>query len=66
MVDCYPRTPIAIAKAVLWVLTGVACFEVGRQLSWENVESQATRTQARDAYFVQKLKFRKSGGQEEF
>lgn len=64
MMNCYPRTPLAIAGVALWMLVGVACLEAGRRLSWQNVERQAARTQARDALFLQKLKFRKSGGQE--
>lgn len=65
MVNCYPRTPLALAGAALWVLAGVACFEAGRRLSWAHVAPQTARTLARDAFFLQKLRFRQSGGQED-
>lgn len=65
MVNCYPRSPLALAGAALWTLGAVACFEAGRRLSWDHVAPQTARTLARDAVFLQKMRFRKSGGQED-
>ena len=65
MVNCFSRSPLALAGAALWLVGAVACFDTGRRLSWAHVQTQSSRTQARDSFLLQKLKFRQSGGLED-
>jgi hypothetical protein len=65
MVNCWPRAPVAIGASIVWLAAAGFCIEVGGRLTWENIGPQAARIQARDAFLLQKLEFRRSGGQEE-
>lgn len=64
MVNCWPRTVVGVTAATMWVVISLGCMELGRRLTWQNVELQRARTLARDAMLLQKLKFRRSGGEE--
>ncbi|KAH9563364.1 hypothetical protein CY35_05G122200 [Sphagnum magellanicum] len=64
MVNCWPRTVVGVTAATMWVVISLGCMELGRRLTWQNVEPQRARTLARDAMLLQKLKFRRSGGEE--
>ncbi|CAM6049115.1 unnamed protein product [Sphagnum compactum] len=61
MVNCWPRTVVGVSAATMWVVISLGCMELGRRLTWQNVEPQRARTLARDAMLLQKLEFRRSG-----
>lgn len=65
MVNCWPSAPVAIGVSIVWLAAAGFCIKVGGRLTWENIGPQAARIQARDAFLLQKLEFRRSGGQEE-